>query len=389
MYDDLANYGRFGGRYVAETLVDALDSLRSCWNDLRGDPSFLAEIARVNRDYTGRPTPLYHAQRLSEELDLSIYLKREDLCHTGAHKINNVIGQVALAKHLGKTRIIAETGAGQHGVATASVAARADLECVIYMGAKDAERQRFNVRRMEMLGASVIEVASGTATLKDALGDALRDWVTTHSNTHYVIGTAAGPAPFPDIVRALQSVIGKETLEQCASSGIEPDAVVACIGGGSNAIGMFAPFIDDQSHADVALYGVEAGGYGSAPGSHAASLTRGTFGVLHGAATYVLQDEHGQVLDPHSVSAGLDYPAVGPEHAFLHESGRVNYFSVSDEEAIAACHQLTRLEGILPALESSHALAGLPRIREELGGGKTVVLNLSGRGDKDLPALLD
>ncbi|MEQ9737194.1 MAG: tryptophan synthase subunit beta, partial [Algiphilus sp.] len=350
---------------------------------LRDDPDFRAELDRDLKLYVGRPSPLYPAERLTKRWGgAEIYLKREDLNHTGAHKINNTVGQALLAKHLGKTRIIAETGAGQHGVASATIAARLGLKCVVYMGAEDVERQSPNVYRMKLLGAEVVPVASGTRTLKDAMNEALRDWVTNVDDTFYIIGTVAGPHPYPMLVRDFNAVVGRELRGQCEEAfGALPDALVACVGGGSNAIGMFHPFIPDSS---VRMIGVEAGGYGISTGQHAAPLSAGHPGVLHGNRTYIMADENGQISGTHSVSAGLDYPGVGPEHAWLKDTGRVEYVSVNDDDAIAAFHELTRVEGIIPALETSHALAWAKRIAPEMGAGKRLVVNLSGRGDKDL-----
>ena len=364
-------FGPYGGRYVPETLIPALEELERGWDEVREDESFGAELAALQQAYVGRPTPLYRAERLRE--GKRIYLKREDLCHTGAHKINNALGQALLARQLGKTRIVAETGAGQHGVATATVCARFGFDCVVYMGSEDMRRQRPNVERMQLLGAAVRPVEFGTKTLKEALSEAIRDWITNVETTHYLIGTCAGPHPYPEIVRALQSVIGEEAREQIlAAEGRLPDAVVACVGGGSNAIGLFAGFVDD---ADVRLIGVEAAG--------AASLGAGRAGVLHGARSSILADEDGQILDAHSISAGLDYPGVGPEHAFLRDSGRAVYVGVDDEQALAAFHLLAEREGILPALEPSHAIAHALTLDEEL-----VLVGLSGRGDKDLAVVL-
>jgi len=376
-------FGRFGGRYVPETLIAALDELEAVYEEARQDESFWAELDGLLRDYVGRPSPLYFARRLSEEVGTRVYLKREDLNHTGAHKINNTLGQVLLARRMGKRRIIAETGAGQHGVATATACALFGLECVIYMGAEDVRRQALNVYRMRLLGAEVRTVEAGTRTLKDATNEALRDWVTNVRDTHYIIGSVVGPDPFPRLVRDFQSVIGKETKRQLeAMEGRLPAAVIACVGGGSNAIGMFHAFVDEPS---VELVGVEAAGEGLDTGRHAASLAAGRPGVLHGSFSYLLQDEAGQVAPAHSISAGLDYPGVGPEHAYLKESGRARYGSVTDDEALEAFHTLARLEGIIPALESAHAVAYLLRDRAALAGsGGPVVVCLSGRGDKDV-----
>jgi len=367
---------------VPETLVSALEELEEAYTRLSQDASFRSELDALLRDYAGRPTPLYLARRLSEQLGARVYLKREDLLHTGAHKINNALGQVLLARRMGKRRVIAETGAGQHGVATATAAAMLGLPCDVYMGREDVERQALNVYRMELLGARVIPVDAGSRTLKDAINEALRDWVTNVRDTFYVIGSVVGPHPYPRIVRDFQAVIGWEARAQVLErEGRLPDAVVACVGGGSNAMGLFAAFLDDSG---VRLVGVEAAGRGLHTGQHAASLTAGSPGVLHGAHTYLLQDEAGQVLPTHSVSAGLDYPAVGPEHAYLRESGRAEYLAVTDEEALEAFHRLARLEGILPALEPAHALACLPAVVARLGPDPLVLVGLSGRGDKDV-----
>lgn len=377
------HFGTYGGIFAPETLMEPLRELTEAYARYRIDPIFLAELEADLLHYVGRPTPLYHAQRMSEVVGgAQIYFKREDLNHTGAHKINNSIGQALLAKRMGKTRIIAETGAGQHGVATATVAARLGLECVIYMGSEDVARQSPNVARMKMLGATVVPVTSGTKTLKDALNEAMRDWVTNVDNTFYIIGTAAGPHPYPMMVRDFQSIIGRETKTQSlAQIGRLPDAIVACVGGGSNAIGIFYDFLND---AGVSLYGVEAGGDGVETGRHAAPLTAGTPGVLHGNRTYLMQDENGQIIGTHSISAGLDYPGVGPEHAFLKDSGRANYVAITDEEALEGFRALTRLEGIIPALETSHAIAYTMKLAPELSKHQSIVVNLSGRGDKDM-----
>ncbi len=377
------HFGEHGGRFVAETLMHALEELTELYDSLEGDPAFQEELREDLHNYVGRPTPLYHAQRLTAELGgAEIYLKREDLNHTGAHKVNNTIGQALLAKRMGKPRVIAETGAGQHGVATATVAARLGLECQVYMGAEDVQRQSLNVYRMKLLGAEVIPVHSGSKTLKDAMNEAMRDWVTNVDNTHYIIGTVAGPDPYPRMVRDFQSVIGKEARSQCLERlGRLPDVLVACVGGGSNAIGLFHPFIDD---AGVRLVGVEAAGAGINTGRHAAPLNAGTVGVLHGNRTYLMQDEDGQIIETHSVSAGLDYPGVGPEHSFLKDINRAEYDAVTDDEAMAAFRLLNATEGILPALESSHALAWVVKNAASLGPEQTVVINLSGRGDKDI-----
>jgi tryptophan synthase beta chain len=378
-------FGAFGGMYAPETLVAPLEELERSWLALRVDPSFQAELAHLQRHYAGRPTPLWPSRRLSQQLGLELLIKREDLLHTGAHKLNNTLGQCLLARALGKRRIIAETGAGQHGVASATAAALLGLECDVYMGSVDAARQRPNVLRMRMLGARVIEIESGQRTLKDAINAALREWAADPHTTHYVLGSALGPHPFPSIVADFQSVIGREARAQCLEQiGALPDVAVACVGGGSNAIGLFRGFLDD---AQVELVGVEAGGEGVASGRHAARFASGELGVLHGCMTWLLQDADGQILPTHSVSAGLDYPAVGPEHAALHESGRARYELATDDEALAAVDLLCRLEGILPALESAHGLAWIVRERERLAG-KRVLLNLSGRGDKDLDTLV-
>jgi len=381
-----SRYGPFGGRYVPETVIAALDELTEAYLAHRGDVAFRAELEGLLARYVGRPTPLYRARGLEEAYGVGrLYLKREDLCHTGAHKINNALGQVLLAHRMGKRRIIAETGAGQHGVATATAAALLGLECAVYMGRVDMARQRLNVIRMRMLGAEVVPVDSGIGTLKDALNEAIRDWVTNVRTTHYVIGTAAGPAPYPEIVAELQSVIGAEAREQMlAEEGRLPASVVACVGGGSNAIGIFRAFLDD---ADVALHGVEAGGEGVETGRHGASLSHGAPGVLHGTYSYLLQSPEGQVTEPHSISAGLDYPGVGPEHGFLRDSGRVRYVSATDAEALEAFGTCCRAEGIIPALESSHALALIAREGAALGAGGPVLVCLSGRGDKDVDAV--
>jgi tryptophan synthase beta chain len=377
--DERGRFGEFGGRFVPETVMGALDELAAGYAAAQADPSFAAELEQLARDYVGRPSPLYLAERLSEESGARIYLKREDLNHTGAHKINNAVGQALLATRLGKQRIVAETGAGQHGVAAATVCARFGLECLVYMGEEDIRRQHPNVVRMHMLGAEVIPVSSGSATLKDAMNEAIRDWITNVESTHYLIGSAAGPHPYPMLVRDLQSVIGRETREQILErEGRLPDALVACVGGGSNAIGLFHPFLDDPG---VRLMGAEAGGDER---GHAATLSRGRVSVLHGSRSYVLADEDGQVLESHSISAGLDYPGVGPEHSYLKLSGRAVYAPVSDAEALAAFHLLSRREGIIPALESAHAIALALR---EGRAGELIVVGLSGRGDKDVDAV--
>ena len=376
-------FGRFGGQFVAETLMQAVLQLESAYRAAQDDPAFWAQFRAELADYVGRPSPLYFAKRLSEKAGgAEIWLKREDLNHTGAHKINNTIGQALLAARLGKPRVIAETGAGQHGVASATVAARLGLECVVYMGADDVQRQAPNVYRMKLLGATVVPVTAGSRTLKDALNEALRDWAANVDNTFYIIGTAAGPHPYPELVRDFQKVIGEEAKAQAqAQFGALPDAVVACVGGGSNAIGLFYPFYDDP----VALYGVEAGGHGVETGEHAAPLTANApVGVLHGNRTYVMSDADGQIAQTHSVSAGLDYPGIGPEHAWLKETGRAQYVAINDDEALAAFHDLCHLEGIIPALESAHAVAYGLKLARELGAGKRIIVNISGRGDKDI-----
>jgi tryptophan synthase beta chain len=386
--DARGHFGRYGGSFVAETLVHALDELKACYEEARRDPSFDAEFHSELAHYVGRPSPIYHAARLSRELGgAQIHLKREDLNHTGAHKINNTIGQAMLARRMGKPRVIAETGAGQHGVATATICARYGLECVVYMGSEDVRRQAQNVYRMNLLGASVVPVESGSRTLKDALNEALRDWVTNVENTFYIIGTVAGPHPYPTLVRDFQSVIGAECLVQMPEMiGRQPDAVIACVGGGSNAMGIFYPYID---HAATRLIGVEAAGLGLATGRHAASISAGSPGVLHGNRTYLLQDADGQIIETHSISAGLDYPGVGPEHAYLHDSGRAEYVSVTDDEALAAFHRLCRSEGIIPALESSHAVAYAMKLAPTLSSDKHLLVNLSGRGDKDIATVAE
>lgn len=376
------HFEQFGGRFVSETLMAALQELEQVYMRFRNDKAFQEEFFHDLAQYVGRPTPLYHAQRWSNELGgAQIYLKREDLNHTGAHKVNNTIGQALLAKHTGKPRVIAETGAGQHGVATATVAARLGLKCQVYMGAEDVERQKINVYRMKLLGAEVIPVHSGSATLKDAMNEAMRDWVTNVDDTFYIIGTVAGPHPYPLLVRDFQSIIGREAREQIlAQTGKLPDALVACVGGGSNAIGLFHPFLED----DVAIYGIEAGGKGVDTGKHAAALSAGRPGVLHGNRTYLIEDEDGQIIPTHSISAGLDYPGVGPEHAWLKEIGRVKYDAITDEEALAAFRELTLVEGIMPALESSHALAYVKKLAPTMNKDQSIIVNLSGRGDKDI-----
>ena len=381
--DAQGRFGRFGGRFVAETLIGPLEELAAAYDAARADPGFIAGFDRDLKHYVGRPSPVYHARRLSEETGgARILLKREDLNHTGAHKINNTIGQALLAARMGKPRIIAETGAGQHGVASATVAARLGLECVVYMGATDIERQKINVYRMKLLGAQVVPVTSGSATLKDALNEAMRDWVTNVADTFYIIGTVAGPDPYPRMVRDFNAVVGREARAQVLEQyGRLPDAVTACVGGGSNAIGIFHAFLNDR---DVRIVGAEAAGEGIASGRHAASLSAGRPGVLHGNRTYLLCDDDGQVTQTHSISAGLDYPGVGPEHAFLKDTGRAEYAGVTDDEALAAFHTLARTEGILPALESSHAVAQAIKLARELPRDGIVLCNLSGRGDKDV-----
>jgi tryptophan synthase beta chain len=381
--DSAGKFGIFGGRYVPETLMAALDELERAYNELRKDPSFWREFEFYLRDYAGRPTPLYLAERLSKSVGgARIYLKREDLLHTGAHKINNALGQALIARRMGKSRLIAETGAGQHGVAVATVAAKLGFKCTIYMGREDVERQRMNVYRMQLLGAEVVPVDSGSRTLKDAINEAMRDWVTNLEDTHYLIGSVVGPHPYPTIVRDLQSVIGQEIKKQSLErEGRLPDILVACVGGGSNAIGTFYPFISDRN---VRLVGVEAGGLGLESGKHAASLTAGSLGVFHGMHTYFLQTEDGLIMTTHSIAAGLDYPGVGPEHAYLKEIGRVNYVAVRDEEALDAFKKLTRMEGIIPALEPAHALAYAIKLARSMDKDEFIVVTLSGRGDKDL-----
>jgi tryptophan synthase beta chain len=381
--DQKGHFGPYGGCFASETLMGALEELQVVYEKLWNSPDFQAEFDKDLSEYVGRPSPLYHAERLSSELGgARIFLKREDLNHTGAHKINNTIGQALLAKYLGKTRIIAETGAGQHGVASATVAARLGLECQVYMGSEDIRRQAMNVYRMRLLGAKVIPVESGTRTLKDALNEAMRDWVANVDNTFYIIGTAAGPHPYPMLVRDFQSVIGREARRQCLDqTGKLPDALIACVGGGSNAIGLFHPFIGDGS---VKMIGVEAGGYGLDSGQHAAPLCTGRPGVLHGNRTYLMEDDGGQIIGTHSVSAGLDYPGVGPEHAWLKDTGRANYVAITDDEALEAFRKLTRVEGIIPALESSHAVAYAMKLAPQMDQDQVLVVNLSGRGDKDI-----
>lgn len=386
--DENGHFGIFGGRYVAETLMPLILDLEKAYSLAKDDPSFLADFNRLNRDYIGRPSPLYFAQKTTEILGgAKIYFKRDELNHTGSHKINNCIGQILLARRMGKTRIIAETGAGQHGVATATVCALFGMPCTIFMGATDIERQKPNVFRMKLLGADVRAVTAGAGTLKDAMNEALRHWVAHVHDTYYIIGTAAGPHPYPMMVRDFQSIIGTETKEQILDrEGRLPDACVACIGGGSNAIGLFYPFIDDQT---VRLIGVEAGGHGVHTKEHAASLTGGRPGVLHGNRTYLLQNEDGQIEEGHSISAGLDYPGIGPEHSWLHETGRAEYVSVTDNEAVDAFQKLSRYEGIIPALEPSHAFAHILKIAGNMGKDQIIVMNLCGRGDKDVPRVAE
>jgi tryptophan synthase beta chain len=381
--DERGHFGLFGGRFVAETLMPLILELEQAWNTAKTDPAFAAELKHLSTHYAGRPSPLYFAERLTAHLGgAKIYFKRDELNHTGSHKINNCLGQILLARRMGKTRIIAETGAGQHGVASATVAARFGLPCVVYMGATDVDRQKPNVFRMKLLGAEVIPVTSGAGTLKDAMNEALRDWVTNVDSTYYIIGTAAGPHPYPEMVRDFQSVIGAEVREQLmAAEGKLPDALVACVGGGSNAIGLFHPFLDDS---DVRIIGVEAGGHGLEGNEHCASLTAGRPGVLHGNRTYLLQDNDGQILEGHSISAGLDYPGIGPEHSWLKDSGRVTYVPVTDDEALEAFQLCTRLEGIIPALEPAHALAQVMKLAPTMKPHEIIVMNMCGRGDKDV-----
>ncbi|MGA1518325.1 MAG: tryptophan synthase subunit beta, partial [Burkholderiaceae bacterium] len=382
------HFGPYGGNFVSETLTYPIRELQQAYEATKNDPSFGAEFAYELAHFVGRPSPIYHAERLSRELGgAQIYLKREDLNHTGAHKINNVIGQAMLARRMGKPRVIAETGAGQHGVATATICARYGLQCVVYMGSEDVKRQSPNVYRMKLLGATVVPVDSGSKTLKDALNEALRDWVTNVEDTFYIIGTVAGPHPYPMMVRDFQSIIGKECIEQMPTMvGRQPDAVIACVGGGSNAMGIFHPYI---SHPDVRLIGVEAAGEGLDSGKHAASISRGQPGVLHGNRTYLLQNEQGQITETHSVSAGLDYPGVGPEHAYLHDIKRAEYVGVTDTEALAAFHHLCRTEGIIPALESAHAVAYAMKLAPTMASTASILVNLSGRGDKDIGTVAD
>jgi tryptophan synthase beta chain len=386
--DASGHFGPYGGSFVSETLVHALDELKAAYAHYRGDAAFMAEFHHELKHFVGRPSPIYHADRLSREVGgAQIYLKREDLNHTGAHKVNNTIGQALLAKRMGKPRVIAETGAGQHGVATATICARYGMECVVYMGSEDVKRQSPNVYRMHLLGARVVPVESGSKTLKDALNEALRDWVTNVENTFYIIGTVAGPAPYPAMVRDFQSVIGEECLSQMPElTGRQPDAVIACVGGGSNAMGIFYPYIP---HEKVRLIGVEAAGLGLDTGKHAASLSAGSPGVLHGNRTYLLQDDNGQITETHSISAGLDYPGVGPEHAYLKDIGRAEYVGITDDEALAAFHRLCRTEGIIPALESSHAVAYAMKLAATMRPDQSLLVNLSGRGDKDIGTVAD
>ena len=381
--DAKGHFGPYGGVFVAETLMHALDELRTQYERMRNDSGFVAEFESDLKHYVGRPSPVYHASRLSQHAGgAQIWLKREDLNHTGAHKINNTVGQALLARHMGKKRVIAETGAGQHGVAAATVAARYGMECVVYMGSEDIKRQSMNVFRMKLLGATVVAVESGSKTLKDALNEAMRDWVTNVENTFYIIGTVAGPHPYPMMVRDFNSVVGRELRTQMPEAvGRQPDAIIACVGGGSNAMGAFYPYIEDKS---VRLIGVEAGGLGLASGKHAATLCAGKPGVLHGNRTYLIQDENGQIIETHSISAGLDYPGVGPEHAWLKDSGRAEYVSITDDEALNAFHTLTRMEGIMPALESAHAVAYAMKLAPTLASDQVLLVNLSGRGDKDM-----
>lgn len=381
--DASGRFGEFGGRYVSETLMHALDELAEIYHRVKDDPAFREEFDRDLAYYVGRPSPLYFAERFTKHCGgARIFLKREDLNHTGAHKVNNTIGQALLAKHTGKKRVIAETGAGQHGVASATVAARLGLECVVYMGEEDVRRQALNVFRMRLLGATVVPVTSGSKTLKDAMNEAMRDWVTNVDDTFYIIGTAAGPHPYPQLVRDFQSIIGREARSQCLEqTGRLPDALIACVGGGSNAIGLFHPFLNDST---VKMYGIEAGGDGVETGRHAAPLTDGIPGVLHGNRTYLMEDENGQIIETHSVSAGLDYPGVGPEHSFLKDMKRVQYAAINDDEAMKGFHNLTRIEGIMPALETAHAVAYAEKLAPTMDKDEIIVINLSGRGDKDI-----
>ena len=386
MPDQRGHFGPYGGIFVAETLIPPVQELNAAYQRYMHDPEFIAEMDADLQHYVGRPSPLYHAERWSNELGgAQIYLKREDLNHTGSHKINNTVGQALLAKRMGKTRIIAETGAGQHGVATATVAARLGLECVVYMGSVDVARQSLNVYRMKLLGATVVAVESGSKTLKDALNEALRDWVTNVDNTFYIIGTVAGPHPYPAMVRDFQAIIGREARQQCLEqTGRLPDALVACVGGGSNAIGLFHPFIDDAS---VKMYGVEAAGDGIETGRHSAPLSAGRPGVLHGNRTYLMSDDDGEIIETHSISAGLDYPGVGPEHAWLKDTGRAQYPNITDNEALEGFHALTLMEGIIPALESSHAMAYTMKLAPTMRKDEIIIVNLSGRGDKDMQTM--
>ena len=383
MPDKRGHFGPYGGRFVSETLMGPLEELEKAYKKYQNDPDFIAEYKHDLKHYVGRPSPLYHAERWSKQLGgAQIYLKREDLNHTGAHKINNTVGQALLAKLMGKRRVIAETGAGQHGVAAATVAARYGMECIVYMGAEDIQRQAMNVFRMKLLGATVVPVEAGSKTLKDALNEAMRDWVTNVDDTFYIIGTVAGPHPYPTMVRDFNAIVGCEARQQCLDQvGCLPKALVACVCGGSNAIGLFHPFLDDK---EVSIYGVEAAGEGIETGHHAAPLSAGKPGVLHGNRTYLMEDKYGQIIETHCISAGLDYPGVGPEHAWLKDTGRVKYVSVTDDEALQAFHDLTRIEGIIPALESSHALAYTAKIAPEMNKDAIIVANLSGRGDKDI-----
>src|SRR6056300_314876 len=387
--DPFGHFGQFGGTFVAETLIEALDELRDMYAKYKNDPDFLAEFHHDLKHFVGRPSPIYFAERLTKKIGgAKIYLKREDLNHTGAHKVNNTVGQALLAKKMGKPRVIAETGAGQHGVATATIAARLGLDCVVYMGSEDVKRQSPNVYRMKLLGAEVVPVESGSKTLKDALNEALRDWVTNVSNTFYIIGTVAGPHPYPMMVRDFNSVVGKESIVQMDELvGKQPDAVIACVGGGSNAMGIFYPYIPFEN---TRLIGVEAAGHGIETGKHAAPLTANSpVGVLHGNRTYMMQNEEGQIIETHSVSAGLDYPGVGPEHSWLKDTGRAEYVAVNDDEALAAFHNLCKTEGIIPALETSHAIAYAEKLAKELPKDKIILVNLSGRGDKDINTVAD
>jgi len=383
--DNRGHFEKFGGKFVPETLIPAINELEQLYSEIKDDPLFQDELSSLLKEYSGRPTPLYFAKQISEELGFNVYLKREDLNHTGAHKINNALGQILLAKRMGKTRIIAETGAGMHGVATATVAAQFGLECVVYMGEEDIRRQKLNVFKINLLGAEIRPVTSGSKTLKDATNEAIRDWVTNVENTYYLIGSVVGPHPYPMMVRDFQSIIGRETKEQFAKSQESPNVLIACVGGGSNAIGMFYPFLEE----DVRLVGVEAAGLGVETEEHAATMAKGEFGVLHGSASYLLQTEDGQIKLPHSVSAGLDYPGVGPEHSYLKSTGRVEYVSATDEEAIQSFQWLSEKEGILPALETSHALAFLKQRDNNIQKGENAIICLSGRGDKDVYTVAD